>query len=217
MKLFKSLGLMIVFMLVASGCGSVTSSTSQPAATVEKQDTQDNTLALTDILTDEYEDALSPRNQLALGTLRLEGSPHAVTPEQAHELLLYWQAFKALSADSTSATEETTAVQTQILETLTPNQIAAIKAMQLTNAALNDFYIEQGVEISTPAPGSTPASGVRGKDMTQAEREALRATAEALGTPMASGGGSGGEGSGAERRDILLDAVIALLSQRASE
>lgn len=148
---------------------------------------------------------------MALGSLRLEGSANAVTPEQAQELMLYWQALKALSADSTAATEETTAVQTQIVEVMTPEQLEAIAAMQLIDADLNEFYVEQGVELTTPEPGVTPQSG-RNSGLSQEEREAARATAEALGPPVGTGGGGG-----AERRDILLDTLIELLGQRAAE
>jgi hypothetical protein len=166
-------------------------------------------LELTEALPDAYDDALSARNQLALGTLLIAGADQAVTPEQAQELKLYWQALKALGTSSTTASAETAAVQTQILETMTPEQIAAIAAMQLTNEDLNAYYVEQGIELTTPEPGVTPQGmGGRNSGMSQEEREAARATSEAAGTPVSTGGGGG---NGAARRDILIDNVIALL------
>jgi len=163
-------------------------------------------------LTEDYPDALSLRNQLALGTLRLEGTPDAITVEQAGKLLPLWQALKALSESSTTAPEEMEAVQNQIMATLEPAQIASIAALQLTNADLQEYYVEIGVsEVKTPEPGVTPQSSSM-KDLSPEEREAARATAEALGTPVGTGAGSGGGKS-----YVLLDAVIELLMKRAGQ
>ncbi len=211
--------LMVVFVLalttVMSGCGGDAAPTTAEPEEAQGEETEetvpDSEDILTDILSDDYEDALSARNQLALGTLKLEGSGNAVTPEQAQELALYWQALKALAADSTSATEETTAVQAQIVEAMTQVQLEAIAAMQLTSADLNEFYVEQGVELTTPEPGVTPQGG-KNSGLSTEEKEAARATAEALGTPVGAGGGGS-----AARKDILLDTLIELLGQRAGE
>ncbi len=75
-------------------------------------------------LVEDYPDALSVRNQLSLGTLRLEGTANAVTAAQATSLLPLWQALKTLSASSTSATEEVTAVQNQISAAMDPHKSA---------------------------------------------------------------------------------------------
>jgi len=218
---------MVLFVLalttVMSGCGGDSApTTAEPASTPQAQNVEpvetlaagDSEESLADILGDDYEDALNARNQLALGILRLEGSGNAVTPEQAQELALYWQALKALAADSTSAAEETTAVQAQTVAVMTPEQLEAIAAMQLTSADLNEFYVEQGVELTTPEPGVTPQGG-KNSGLSTEEKEAARATAEALGTPV--GTGSGSDGSSTARKDILLDTLIELLGQRAEE
>ena len=47
-------------------------------------------------LSEEFDDALSVRNQLAYGTLRLEGTADAVAADQAAKLLPLWQALQAL-------------------------------------------------------------------------------------------------------------------------
>ena len=224
MKKYTVSSLVIVFMLVLttvmSGCGGNSAPTTAESEGAKAQDVEpvetpaagDSEEILTDILSDDYDDALSARNQLALGSLRLEGGANAVTPEQAQELRLYWQALKALSADSTTATEETSAVQNQIVDVMMPEQLEAIAAMRLTNADLNEFYVEQGVELTTPEPGVTPQSG-KNSGLSTNDREATRTAAEALGTPVSGGGGGGG----AERRDILLDTLIELLGQRVEE
>lgn len=162
-------------------------------------------------LSEEYDDALSVRNQLTYGTLRLEGTANAVTADQAAKLLPLWQALQALDASSTTATEETAAVQAQIVSTMTPAQVSAIAAMRLTNAALQAYYDEIGVtEVRTPEPGVTPQSSSM-RSLPQEQREAAKATAQALGTPVGSGSGGGGD-----KRDALMDAVLALLSVRVA-
>lgn len=169
---------------------------------------------LTAVLPDDYADALSARNQLALGTLRLAGTADAVTPEQAQMLAFLWQGFKALSADTTVASEELTAVQQEITAAMGAAQLNAIRGMRLTSADLNAFYEEQGLPLPTPNldnPDSEPGSQ-SGRNMTEEERAARRAEREAAGETLAEGQGGG---SGAARRDALIDAVIALLAARA--
>ncbi len=155
-------------------------------------------------LVDTYDDALTIKNQLLLGTLRLKDTPGAITSEQSGELLVLWQAYAALTASGTAAPEETEAVQNQIVETMTPEQIGAIAGMNLTNTALQEFYIEVGLtEVKTPEPDVTPQSA-RMKDLPQEDREATRiASGQEVGT-------SGGTG----KSSALLDMVIELLENK---
>jgi hypothetical protein len=164
-------------------------------------------------LNTDYADATSLRNQLAFGTLELEGTPNQATPEQARTLLPLWQAIVALSGTSTTAEAELTAVQNQIAEAMTPEQLTAIAAMQITNTELNAFYAEKGIVFPTPVPGETPTSG-KGKDLSQADKEATRTAAEALGTPV---GTSSGSGTGQEAKILLFDTMIELLTARAQQ
>jgi hypothetical protein len=164
-------------------------------------------------LSEDYADAAGLRNQLALGLLRLEGTPQAVTPAQAGALLPLWQTLQTLAGSSVAAPEEIEALQDQIIASLAGEPVAAIAGLQLTNADLQAYYVEIGAaEVRTPEPGATPQSGAF-KDLPQEQREAARATAQALGTPV--GGGSGG--TGATKSDLLLDNVIELLVQRAAQ
>ena len=225
--------LVLILTSIISGCGSAdsapvavvntaTPTPASPAAAIEQatatpevqsavsNETGDEGVLAT-VLQDDYDDALSVRNQLALGTLWLERTENAVTAEQAQNLKLYWQALLALSSDSTTATEETTALQTQIVETMDPAQLEAIQALALTNANLNEFYVEQGVVLTTPEPGVTPQGG-KNSGLSQEEREATKTAAEAAGLTTGTGGGGG-----AERRDILLNTLIELLTERGAE
>ena len=82
-------------------------------------------------LTEDYEDALTIKNQLLLGTLRLEGTDQAVTGTQAQALLPLWQAYAALTASGTAATKEIESVQNQIVEALTEEQVAEIDYIRI--------------------------------------------------------------------------------------
>jgi hypothetical protein len=136
-----------------------------------------------------YAGALSVSNQLMLGTLLLEETGHAVTPEQAKTLLPLWQ---ALQGGGVTIQAEIDAVLKQIEGKMTQEQLEAIAAMQLTQEDLRAWMEEQGMGSGgTPGPGGGPGGG---GDMSDEERQALRATMEAGGGfPGGPPGGSGGE------------------------
>jgi hypothetical protein len=101
--------------------------------------------------------------QLALGTLKLEGTDQAVTTEQAVQLLLLWQTYRSLTSSDTAAQVELEAVIQQIQGTLTPEQIRAIEAMQLTRQSISEVLQALGLNLEvegTPGPQRTPPSGV---------------------------------------------------------
>jgi hypothetical protein len=153
-------------------------------------------------LTEEYEDALTIKNQLLLGTLRLEGTDQAITAEQAQALLPLWQGYAALTESGTAATEEIESVQNQIVEAMTEAQVAAIVEMRLTNTVLQAFYVEVGLtEVKTPEPGVTPES------MSALSKEDRQATRTASGEEVGTGGGSG-------KSSALVDLVIELLESK---
>jgi hypothetical protein len=155
-------------------------------------------------LVETYEDALTIKNQLLLGTLRLEDTDQAITSEQTKALLPLWQGYAALTASGTAATEEIESVQNQIVEAMSDEQIAAVADMRLTNEALQSFYVEVGLtEVKTPEPGVTPESA-RMSDLSKEDRQATRtASGEEVGT----GGGSG-------KSSALVDMVIELLAAK---
>ena len=160
-------------------------------------------------LNTDYADAASLRNQLAFGVLRLEGTANAVTPEQAGALLPLWQAIVTLTGASTAAEAELTAVQNQIVEAMAPDQLQAVAALQITNADLSAFYAEHGVALPTPLPGVTREPG-SSSGLSQADKEATRTAAAALGTPT-------GSGAGQAAKTLLFDSVIELLAVRAAQ
>ena len=158
-------------------------------------------------LTSDYADAASVRNQLAFGTLALEGTAQAVTPAQAQALVPLWQALVGLSGTETTAPEELAAVQDQIAAAMTVEQLQAIAAQRITNAALGAFYAEHGIVLATPVPGVTKVPG-SGSGVSPEDKEATRTAAAALGTPT-------GSGAGQAAKTLLFDTVIELMTDRA--
>jgi len=151
-------------------------------------------------LNEEYENALTIKNQLILGSIWMEGTPNAITPEQAKTLLPYWQLYRSLTASETAATEETTAVQNQILALMTPDQIQAIAAMQITNIDMQAYYVEIGVKEAKDDT-LTPEADATGVPMRDLSPEA-KATAKAERGIVSSSSGLG---------TILADNLITLL------
>jgi hypothetical protein len=195
------------------------------------------------VLIASYPDALSASGQLALGTLQLEETGSAVTPEQAAALLPLWQALQG----GVTAQAEVNAVLRQIEGTMTPQQLLAIAGMQLTQENLQAWMQENDIRPGgvfsgtlggTPGPEGVPQAGFGGgppgdgtvspematrraefENMSDAEREAMRATMEAGGgRPGGPGGRQGGRfGGGGGQFMILLNPLIELLEARAGE
>ena len=187
--------ILIILALALAACGGT-----DEAAGVDDVDSGGETAVAE--LTDTYDDALTIRNQLMLGIMRLEGTPQAVAADQATELATLWKAFAALSDSGTAAPEEIEAVQNQIVAALTVEQVNAIAAMKLTNSELQAFYVETGIsEVKTPEPGVTPQSQ-RMSDLPQEDREATRAAS----------GETVGSGGGGDKSDALLDMILELLA-----
>jgi len=167
-----------------------------------------------------YAEALPVMSQLMLGTFKLEETEDAVTPAQATTLLPLWQAFQG---NTLRDNEERSAVLAQIEKAMTPEQLQAIAAMQLTRSDWQTWAESQGVSL---APGgdqgpSTDARATRQAqfgNLTEAEREAMKATAQAGGGFAGSGQGGGqGRKMGGGATSAMLDPLIELLTKRAAE
>lgn len=189
-----------------------------------------------------YPGALSAANQLMLGTLLLEETEHAVTPEQATALLPLWQ---ALQGGGVTIQTEINAVLKQIEGEMTQEQLVAIAAMQLTQEDLRAWMEEQGmgpgfrepggdmsdeereaVRATMEAGGGFPGGGemppematrrAEFENMTDEEREAARATMQA-GGGFPGGGPGGTDGRGGRQANFLLKPLIGMLEERAGE
>jgi len=91
---------------------------------------------------------LSVQEQVLIGTFKMESTENAVSAEQAKNLLPLWQTLKALSSSDTVAAEELNALYQQIQDTMTPGQLSAITAMNLTRNDLFTLMQEQGIELT---------------------------------------------------------------------
>jgi hypothetical protein len=195
MKHFTSLlGILILFVFAIVACAPAAETV--PAAP---------TSIAGEYLTTDYTDAASLRNQLAFGIMQLDGTANAVMPEQAKTLIPFWQGIIALSGNTTTAPEELSAVQDQIVATLTPEQLQAIAALQITNAGLSVFYAEYGIVLPTPIPGVTKVPG-SGSGKTEEEKAAAQATAAASGQST---------GTGQSAKTLLFEKVIEYLMKAA--
>ncbi len=166
---------------------------------------------------------MSPMNRLVLGIFALEDTEHAVTPEQAAELLPLWQMIQSGSLQSAA---ETDAVLRQIAGQLTEAQLTAIDALELTMGDLRTWMQAQGIEVPEPAAGQSLPEGIQ--NMSEEERAQMRekfqnTSPEERATMMAERGfdGEGAPGAGTGFRgggaggNVMLEPLITLLTERA--
>jgi hypothetical protein len=167
---------LLVLMLALSACSSAGETTS---GTGSEATAASNTAATPAA----GETALSDTAKLMIGTMLLEGTDQAVGAEQAATLLTLWKAYRSLNDSETSAAAELDALVKQIKGEMTPEQLAAIEAMQLTNANMMEKMQQAGIQVGM-GPGFDP--NVSQEDM-QATRQALEASGQ-LPEGMAPGG-----------------------------
>ncbi len=96
-------------------------------------------------------DALVAEAQLALGTLLLEDTDQAIAAGQASQLLPVWQALRSVLTSQNPAQAEIDALLKQIEKTLTPEQVATIRDMQLTQSSLLEWARSNGLQLGGPA------------------------------------------------------------------
>ena len=248
------IGLLLLAVAAWTAACSSVQSTPTPSA-----GSSDETYTSAHLNTD-YDAAISVSGQLALGTMKLEGTASAVSADQASALLPLWQ---ALRGEALQNQDEVNAVLKQIEGMMNAEQLEAIAAMQLTQDDLRTWAESQGlimrfgpgegqpgqggqfsVEASPTGqappggPGATPQARPTGQapfggegpapeametmraqfeNMTDEQRAALRATAEAGGggfrTRTGTRGGLGGLGEVA----VVFDPLIELLTARAAQ
>lgn len=180
--------LVVVLALGLAGCSSAASPGENPAG----EPGTASELISSEVLSTEYENALSIESQLAVGIVLLDGTETAVDAGTAAELLPLWKAARTLSTSDSAAMEEIQAVFKQIEQTLSPDQLQAIAEMELNREAMGQAFEQLGIEIAT-------GQGRFG-DLTpemQATLEAARASGEGFPegfTPP--GGGIPGSGPG---------------------
>lgn len=148
-----------------------------------------------------YEGALSPANQLALGTMLLENTEHAVTEEQAAVLLPVWQ---SLQGNEIQGDAERYAAIRLVEASMSEVQIAAIATMQLTQ--------DDGLAwMEDRAGDGLLAATALGAEGGQRPQDALSGIA---GEPMAVGQVTSLQWGGGANTWALSSAVLALLQKR---
>lgn len=127
--------LVSISVLALAACGASTAQTGSAqagAAQAASTSTQQNVAALNE----DYTDALPVVSQLMLGSLKLDssgsGQALAIDAADASALLPLWQAYQSLSTSDTTAPAELEALVSQIEDTMRPEQVQAIAAMELT-------------------------------------------------------------------------------------
>ena len=192
MKKVKFLGVLVSLTLIIVACGG-TSSAANTATTV---------------LNEDYPDALPIQTQLTLGILKLEETDLAVDTEQAAELLTLWQAIRSLSSSDITAEGEIDAIVNQILETMSPDQLDAIAAMELTQEGILELTQELGIARGGDWTGE-------GDPRSSAPDGIVPGSGGGPGGGM--GGGLGGGGFGELSGDLDPEQIATLQAERAEK
>lgn len=151
-----SIILLTILALTLTACGA---STSAATATVFQ--------------TDSAAESLSDPTLIILGSLKLDGTDQAITPQQAKDLLPLWQVYQEISASDTAAQAEVDALVKQIQETMNSEQMKTIQAMNLTSQDSFAIMQEMGIGMGrgqtssdsgntsnfTPGQGMGPGGG----------------------------------------------------------
>jgi hypothetical protein len=129
---------------------------------------------------------LSTETELAIGTLRLKDTEYEITAEQAKDLLVYWYVYQDISDSSATAQEEVDGLVDQIQETMTSDQIQAIKAMNLSQQDISSAGQKTAATTKMSSTSNTGGMGGPGDG----------------GPPDGGGGGMGGGPMGGGSPDM---------------
>jgi len=158
---------------------------------------------------------LSLEGDLLVGTFKLEDTSLAVTADQADSLLPLWETLESLASSNTAASQEVDAVVSQIKSTMSPEQIAKISAMKLTQQDLQATAIDTGTAAST-----TSSSGTSGTAKTSATQLQAGNMQGGGNPPSDMGGGMGGANEVqaiSQAQGSITQAVASTSSASASQ
>lgn len=174
-----------------------------------------------------YPGALNAYSQLMLGMVRLEGTEQGVTPEQAALLL---PLLESLQGQALKSDAERDAVLAYIEAQLTPAQLQAIVAMQLTQDDLTRARDvgqgagtgmgrggagQRGDSGTLPAPGGGTPPDMSTRRAQFGNQGRAQATPGAAAQAGGAFRGTGGVGARSGQGNVLLDLLIRLLAQKA--
>lgn len=206
----------LILILVLAACGETVNETGVGTEGVDtstsdtqagtSEDAAGDTSGTATSLNSDYENALSVPMQLVLGTLMLEDTDLSVDSNQAAQLLPLWKAARSLGSSDTAAAEEVGAVYNQIQATMTPEQIAAIAAMQIKREAMFEVTQKLGLAFG-------PGSG--GEELTPEQKAARASGQEHPGGGFGGGsGGGGGQGGGAGGAGLSPEQRATAIAER---
>lgn len=192
-RLTLIMGMLALVIMLTAACGTNAGANPEPAAPAPSTAGLDLS----------YENALPARNQLLLGTLKLEETQWPLSATQARALLPLWQGIRGAMNSGASAQAESDALLRQIEAGLQPEQLAAIGGWKLTQADLQAWARDAGLAVGTGSGSGTgagqPGSGQALSAEERAARQAERGDQERGGLSRA-----------------LVDAVIALLERKSA-
>jgi hypothetical protein len=183
--------LIVVLTLLLASC----SGTADSASTT----TTNSDVYVSANLPADYENALPVRNQLAIGTMKLDGTAQDVTPEQAKTLLPLYQALRSTTTSGASAQQEISALLSQIEGAMTSEQLTSIRDMQLTLTDMQTWAADNGITLGQ-------------NDMQPGARQGLSPEARAT---LQAANGKTGEPPGSGGSTAVMDAIISYLESVA--
>lgn len=234
MRLWHILAFLMLITTMLPGCGGAEGAPSSDTSSGSESD----------IVASGTDEGLDDAVQLALGTLALEETEHAVTPDQAETLLPLWRALQG----GVTAEDEIAAVLKGIEGAMSQDQLAVIADLELTQEDLEAWMTKEGLDARPGfaggegeeeggagrrgelGEGGMPGGGAMqpGEDMppematrvaerqsmSEEEREAMRATAQPGGGP---GGGVDTAAGAMGQLRFLLRPLLPMLEARAGE
>jgi hypothetical protein len=182
---------LIVLILALSACGGAASE--PEAANPSSNSDYAVSNANGNGVTGDGEFGMPVGTKLMLGTVLLEDTDYAVNASQATALLPLWKALRSFGESETTAQAEIDAVITQIGDTMTPEQVTAIDAMDLTMENMGAVAETLGIDMG--------GIGDRFGDITPEMRATMQAMRESgnfqpPGGDFPGGGPGGGQGPG---------------------
>jgi hypothetical protein len=108
-------------------------------------------------------DDLSQAAELALGTLKLDGTGQVPTSEQASQLLILWKAYESLGNSDSTAQAELDGLIDQIQENMTAEQTQAITDMQLDSQSQAEIIQSLGTQPVSESSQSASQSASSGQ------------------------------------------------------
>ena len=100
--------------------------------------------------------SLSVTDKLGIGILSLDEAGLSITSTQAADLIPLWQAVQILGADKNAASEEISALYSQIQNTLTLDQLAQIEQTTWTQEELVSLLQQHHRRPARRVPPSNP-------------------------------------------------------------